>query len=117
MTRARVQREEIAQIAQAEIAKVQMMNKVTAKLEALAVKERERKKVGEWSANCTPWLFTDFARRRRLRSKRRGSRNRRASHATVTLERWRSLKRLRLWRVQCCCFLQCYNVTMCRLRF
>ncbi len=41
-----LQREEIAQIAQAEIAKVQMMNKVTAKLEALAVKERERKKVG-----------------------------------------------------------------------
>ncbi len=40
-----LQREEIAQIAQAEIAKVQMMNKVTAKLEALAVKERERKKV------------------------------------------------------------------------
>jgi hypothetical protein len=39
------QREEIAQIAQAEIAKVKMMNKVTAKLEALAVKERERKKV------------------------------------------------------------------------
>lgn len=39
------QRGEIAQIAQAEIAKVQMMNKVTAKLEALAVKERERKKV------------------------------------------------------------------------
>lgn len=39
------QRGEIAQLAQAEIAKVQMMNKVTAKLEALAVKERERKKV------------------------------------------------------------------------
>ena len=44
------QREEIAQIAQAEIAKVQMMNKVTAKLEALAVKERERKKVEQCCA-------------------------------------------------------------------
>ena len=42
------QREEIAQIAQAEIAKVKMMNKVTAKLEALAVKERERKKVSRF---------------------------------------------------------------------
>ena len=48
-----LQREEIAQIAQAEIAKVQMMNKVTAKLEALAVKERERKKVGV----CEPYAL------------------------------------------------------------
>lgn len=48
-----LQREEIAQIAQAEIAKVQMMNKVTAKLEALAVKERERKKVGV----CQPYAL------------------------------------------------------------